>query len=146
MNRLHALLTAVFVLVSLYSFSQNEKHLKKNLSVFVSEPFDKDATIYFERKNPQKHGWEYAGKKFEQAFATNGFKVGQPGSNHHYIFVLDYDYGYKISAYKMQYKNLKGEIFDETNRSHPIGTFSYMGRYENDDVAQGIALRLRNAK
>lgn len=145
MKRLNVLLTAIFALVSLCSFSQNEKKLKKNLSVFVSEPLDKDAIISFDRKNPDKHGWEYADKKFEEAFSANGFKVGQSGSNHHYIFVMDYDYGYKISAYKMQYTNLKGEIFEASNRSHPIGTFSYMGRYENDDVAQAIALQLKKS-
>src|SRR5258706_16422008 len=107
MNCLKILLTAVLALVSLCSFSQNEKKLKKNLSVFVSEPIDKDATISFDRKNPEKHGWEYAVKKFEEAFSANGFKVGQSGVNHRYIFVMDYDYGYKISAYKMQYTNLK---------------------------------------
>lgn len=146
MNRLNVFFTAFFALVSLCSFSQNEKKLRKNLSVFVSETFDKDGTISFDRKNPDKHGWEYADKKFEEAFRAKGFKVGESGNIHHYIFVMDYDYGYKISAYKMQYTNLKGEIFEASNRSHPIGTFSYMGRYENDDIAQAIAIQLRSAK
>ena len=145
MNSLKILLTAVFALVFFCSFAQNEKKLKKNLSVFVSEGFDKDGTISFDRKNPDKHGWEYADRKFKEAFAAKGFKVGESGGSHHYIFVMDYDYGYKISAYKMQYTNLKGEIFEASNRSHPIGTFSYMGRYENDDVAQAIALQLKKS-
>ncbi|MES1181606.1 MAG: SHOCT domain-containing protein [Flavobacterium sp.] len=118
--------------------------MKNNLILYVSESIDTSYTISFERENPEKHGWEFVDKNFKEAFAYVGFKLAVPSKSHHYTIIMDYDYGYLISAYKMQYSNLKGKIIDLENDSHPIGSFSYSGRYENPSISDTIAMRLHN--
>jgi len=125
------------------SFGQSAKKLEQNLNVTVTGYFNSNSTISFDRKNPKKHGWDYVTEKFEKSFSSKGFNIGKSNTNiSHYVFVIDYDYGYLIAAYKMQYSNLRGTIIDLNNNSQPIGTFTYTGRYENDEVADAIATKL----
>ncbi len=144
------LILSVFF-VSLMAFGQNPKEMKSNLQVIVANNFDFSSPMSFDRKNPNKHGWDKVNDFFTEAFIAKGFKVtdtilrnSNPGSIHHYVFVIEYDYGYKISAYKMQYKNMTGQILDIRNNSEIVGSFSYDGRYNNSGVAEAIASRLAN--
>ena len=143
--KLKSILLAASLFFYMFSFSQSSKDLRKNLIIFATDKFDPNASITFASKKANKHGWDKANKIFTEAFALKGFQVvSNVNSPHKYIFLLDYDYGYLIAAYKMQYSNLKGEIVDVTNNSEIIGTFSYSGRYENDDIASALALNLKS--
>jgi hypothetical protein len=139
------ILMTIALLVSLSTYSQSEKEMKRYLNVFITDKFDQNNVIFFDRKNPNKHGWDKVFKTFTEIFTKKGFQiVDNPSIAHRYNFILDYDYGYLIYAYKMQCSNLKGEIVDLSNNSEVVGTFTYSKKYDNDDIANAIATNLKS--
>lgn len=144
---------SLIILIGLLSVSilptpaicQDKKEIKKNLEITLIGYYDPNSTIFFDRKNPDKHGFEYVVDKFTNGFTSKGFivKNKDTSTTHHYVLIMDYDYGYEIYAYKMQYKNLSGTIVD-ANTNKIIGTFSYKGRYENDELSTAMADRLNS--
>ena len=140
------LLSVLLILCSCASFSQTEKKMKKNFSLTISQNLNNDYPISFERKNPDKHGWDDSKMQLESAFSSIGFKVlSSDNATPHYTILIDYDYGYMISTYKMQYSNLRGTIVDASNNNTIIGSFTYTGRYDNDELAKGFANKLKEA-
>ena len=129
------------------SFAQSEEKMMKHLTVEITSKIDSKYPIMFDRLNPKKHGWEKNLESFKSAFITSGFNVVDSSdainASVGYKFVMDYDYGYVISQYRMQYKNLTGHIVDLSNNSSIIGVFNYNGRYELGNVAVAIASRFK---
>lgn len=135
-------LTVGLLTVSLFSFSQSAQKIKKNLNVLILGTIDTSYSFSFEPENPDKHGFDYVIKNFKEAFMYLGLKVSPLTPTHHYSLIMDYDYGYRISAYKMQYTNLRCRIIDVENPTKPIGTIDYNGRYENTDLSDAIAAKI----
>ena len=83
----------------LFLVLRKTKKMAKNLTVTPTEEFDKTASISFERKNPEKHGFEDISAMFKNAFVGKKFTAKE---NPQYLLVMDYDYGYVISGYRFQ--------------------------------------------
>ena len=138
-------LALIFLIFSSCALAQNSKELRKDLIVLTTSKFDSRGMIFFERKNPKKHGWDKVNSVFSETFSLAGFNVAKtPSTKSKYIFLIDYDYGYLIAAYKMQYSDMKGEILDTENNLEVVGSFSFHGRYNNDNVAEAMAINLKN--
>lgn len=128
------------------AFSQDEKKMNKHLTVFVSVKLDSKAPIKFDRLNPDKHGWDKVVQSFTSTFLANGFNVVDTKTSSKdsgYSLIMDYDYGYVIALYRMQYSNLKGKIVDLSNNSVVVGTFAYDGKYELENVSNAIAAKTK---
>lgn len=134
------ILTITLLIIGINCFAQDAKKMNKYLTVFASDKFDPKASVSFERKNPDKHGWDEISMEFKNAFALNGFKVDDAPK---YAFVMDYGYKYVISQYRMQYRDLKGQIVDLSNNKEVVGTFNYNGRFETNLVPDAIAKKLK---
>ena len=130
------------ILIAFNSFAQDAKKMAKNLKVTTTEEYDKTATISFDRKNPEKHGFEDISAMFKNSFVSHKFTVKE---NPRYLLVMDYDYGYVIAAYRFQYSNLTAEIVDLNNNRTVVATIIYKGRFEIDAVAEAIAVELDKA-
>jgi hypothetical protein len=129
----------IFSVFAITSYAQDAKKMAKNLKVVTTENFDKTASISFDRKNPQKHGFEDISAMFKNAFVSNKFSVK---GNPRFLLVMDYDYGYVIAAYRFQYSNLTAEILDLENNRAVVATIIYKGRFEIDAVADAVAVEL----
>lgn len=131
------IITLLFIAIS--GIAQDAKKMAKNLTVTPTSEFDKTASISFDRKNPEKHGFEDISAMFKNAFVGKKFKVQE---NPQYLLVMDYDYGYVISGYRFQYSNLTAEIVDLNNNRTVVATIVYKGRFEIDAVAETVAVEL----
>lgn len=143
MNISKLIAIAVLLLLCSNVIAQNQKKLDKHMTYFVNKSFDPTAPIAFDKKNPDKHGFEKVSGAFELAFTAEAFKVKPPVAKPRYLVVIDYDYGYAIANYKMQYSNIKAQVLDLENNSEVVGGFTYIGRYENDVVAQAMAEKFK---
>ncbi len=144
--KLRIILVCTALLFYFTAFTQAEKKMKKNLTVFISVKLDSDAPIRFESLYPNKHGWDKVVQNFISIFLASGFNVGDTqisGKNPRYSLIMDYGYGYVNPQYRIQYKNLKGQIVDLSNNSEVVGTFSYNGNFELDDVVNAIAAKIK---
>lgn len=131
------IITMLFIAIS--GIAQDAKKMAKNLTVIPTAEFDKTASISFDRKNPEKHGFEDISAMFKNAFVGKKFKVQE---NPQYLLVMDYDYGYVISGYRFQYSNLTAEIVDLNNNRTVVATIVYKGRFEIDAIAEAVAVEL----
>ena|SRR6218665_999611 len=122
--------------VGVAGFAQDAKKMAKHLTVTVNPKFDKTQPISFDRKNPEKHGFDDIAAQFRNAFIAQGFTINDKPR---YLFVMDYDYGYVISGYRFQYSNLTGEVVDLQNNREVVGTFVYDGRFEINMVPPAVA-------
>ena len=113
--------------------------MAKNLKVTATEEYDKTASISFDRKNPEKHGFDDISAMFKNAFVSLKFTVKD---NPQYMLVMDYDYGYVIAGYRFQYSNLTAEIVDLSNNRTVVATIVYKGRFEIDAIADAVAVEL----
>ena len=113
MKAKNVLIIALF-LIAISGIAQDAKKMAKNLTVTPTAGFDKTASFSFDRKNPEKHGFEDISAMFKNAFVTKKFTVKD---NPQYLLVMDYDYGYVISAYRFQYSNLTAEVVDVNNKN-----------------------------
>lgn len=118
------------------SFSQTDKKMNKNFNVSIPNYLYTNKQVFFDRKNPDKHGWDKTVFEFSKSFRDAGFNITDNKDSGVYIIQLDYDYGYVISQYKMQYSNLRGAIIFNSN---VVGNFSYNGRYDNDELSAKAA-------
>lgn len=121
------------------SFAQDAKKMAKNLTIVTTSEYDKTFSISFDRKNPEKHGFDNISEIFRVAFVANGFTVKE---NPQYLLVMDYDYGYVIAAYRFQYSNLTAQILDLNNNRTVVATIVYNGRFEINSLAGGVAQKL----
>jgi hypothetical protein len=137
--RIKNILIFSLLIVSASTFAQDAKKMAKNLSVTPTEQFDKTAPIFFDRKNPEKHGFEDISAMFKNAFIKEKFTVKE---NPRFLLLMDYDYGYVISGYRFQYSNLTAEVVDLNNNKTVVATIVYKGRFEIDAVADAVAAEL----
>lgn len=148
MKKGHFLATALLI-ISIFSFGQDEKKMSKHLTVFVDEMYNSSLPISFDRKDPHKNGWEEFSSTFENSFISKGFNVilaKVTDSKSNYIIIIDYKYGYSISMYRMQCSDLTGQIIDKNSQNKVVGTFKYDGRFEIPNVADAIAKILNEKK
>lgn len=129
----------LLVFLSISSFAQDAKKMAKNLTVTPTAEFDKTNSISFDRKNPEKHGFDDISAMFKNAFVTKKFIVKD---NPQYLLVMDYDYGYVIAGYRFQYSNLTAEVVDLNNNRSVVATIVYKGRFEIDSIAKAVAEEL----
>jgi len=142
MYRLKVFITAFYLTLSGYLFSQSPRKIKKNLSILVLGNFDTAYSFRFEPEIRDKPGWDIVDKNFKEAFSYLGFKLSPTPSNHCYSIILDYYYGYIKSAYKKRYKDLRGKIVDSENPSKPVGTLYFNGMFQNETLSDSIAIRI----
>lgn len=133
------IIVTLLLFLSISSYSQDTKKMAKNLTVTPTAEFDKTNSISFDRKNPEKHGFDDISGMFKNAFVTKKFIVKE---NPQYLLVMDYDYGYVISAYRFQYSNLTAEVLDLNNNRKVVATIIYKGRFQIDAVANAVAAEL----
>lgn len=136
------LVLMLMIAMSLGSYAQSEKKMKKNFRVNITRKFDPSLTISFDHTVEGKHGFEKVNTYFRSGFQQSGFNVSD--SNPKYKVMMDYKYGYAIANYKMQYSDLVAEIVD-TETKEIVGTFSYNGRYENDYLGPAVAKEIKQA-
>ena len=127
------------LIVSSILSAQNAKKMSKNLKVITTENFDKTTTISFDRKNPDKHGFENISTMFKNAFVTKKFTVKD---NSQYLLVMDYGYLYSIARYTMQYSDFTAEIIDLNNNRTVVATIIYKGKFDIDAIAEAVAIEL----
>ena len=135
-------LISAFFSLATYTFGQSKKEFAKHLTIFTSEKFDKRYQIVFEKKNPDKHGFDKLEDGFTETFKKNGFSVIPINSSAEkkgkYKIVIDYDYGYLIYAYKMQYSNLKADVVD-METSEVVGTITFNDRFNIKETGDKIS-------
>ena len=123
-------------------FGQSKKEFAKHLSIFTTAKFDKQYEITFEKKNPDKHGFDKFEDGFTETFKKNGFIVvpnsSFSGNRGKYKIIIDYDYGYLIYAYKMQYSNLKADIVD-VSTSETVGSITFNDRFNIKETGDKIS-------
>lgn len=160
----------VFILFSVPGLTQNEKKMAKNLKVFVSDNFDKKASLTVQAGNDKG---DLKGA-FKNALSMSGFKVLSETSNKtqveldqnknqtidstekkttlekttyvksNYIITLTYS-GKMDPGQKQHFQcaNLRGQIVDMNNDQTIVATFSYTGNFDPDPVAEAIANQLK---
>ena len=128
--------------LSANTFGQSKKEFAKHLTIFTSEKFDKRYQIAFEKKNPGKHGFDKFEAGFTETFKKNGFTVVSliniSEKKGKYKIVIDYDYGYLIYAYKMQYSNLKADIID-METLEVVGSITFNDRFNIKETGEKIS-------
>ena len=132
----------VIALLSITTFAQDAEKMRKHLKVTYSDKYDKTATISFDHKNPNKHGFDEISAAFRNAFVSHHFTVKD---NPQYILSMDYGYLYSIPRYRMQYSNLTAEIIDLNNNRTVIATIVYNGKFELDAISDAVAVELNKA-
>ena len=140
MKKLYTLI--VIALISITAFAQDAEKMRKHLKVTFTDKYDKTATISFDRKNPDKHGFDEISAAFKTAFVSRNFTVKD---NPQYILSMDYGYLYSIPRYRMQYSDFTGQIIDLNNNRTVVATIAYYGKFEIDPVADAVAVELNNA-
>jgi hypothetical protein len=128
-----------FLIITTTSFAQDAKKMAKFLTVTPTVDYDKTVSMFFDRKNPEKHGFEDISAMFKNAFVAEKFTVKE---DPRYLLVMDYDYGYVISGYRFQYSNLTAEVLDLKNNRTIVATIIYKGRFEIDALANALAAEL----
>lgn len=129
----------LLLIISMNSFAQDAKKMSKNLKVTTTEKYNKTATISFDRKNPDKHGFEDISAMFKNAFVTKKFTIKD---NPQYLLIMDYGYLYSIPRYRMQYSDFTAEIIDLNNNKTVVATIVYNGKFEIDAIAEAVATEL----
>ena len=140
MKKKLSIITILFF--SINCFGQDAAKMKKHLTVNITDKFDKTASVSFGRTVADKHGFDEISGLFKNAFVGKGFIVKD---NPQYMLMMDYGYVYVISAYRMQYSNLKAEIIDMTNNKTIVATIVYDGRFETDALSLAVAEELSKA-
>jgi hypothetical protein len=160
------LLTLIFLSIAISSVAQNEKKMKAHLKIFKSESFSNKATFTF---NILPHDPVNLVQSFENAFAFIGLdilsqtaiinkiemdedqvktdnsktrKTSLTNTNYiksQYLVTLNYFSGYNPAFYKIQCKDLKGQIVDLTQDSKIVATFSYHGNFDPEPISEAVA-------
>lgn len=133
------LILIVFLLIYMKPFAQDAKKMSKFLKVTTTGMYNKNATISFDHLTPNKHGFVEISTMFKNAFIAKKFTLKDSSQ---YLMVMDYEYGYDIANYRMQYKNFNAQILDLNNNRTVVATIVYKGRFETDSVANAVANEL----
>jgi lipocalin len=152
--------------------AQKPDKMKKNLKVFVNENFDRKSLFVFERTIDDgsvigafKNAFTVNGFKVISETSTSRTaeieesknkrgdtterKLSLSTTNYvkaNYIVTISYDLevtndrGFIQGG--VQCKNIRGQIVDLDNESQIIATFSYIGNFDADPVANAVATEL----
>ena len=135
-------LTAIMISCSV--IAQGEWKLDKNFSFVITQKLDTIASFSIETR-VKRSGWGEFYGSLTQAFIAKGFPViNKENLNSKHSFSVIIDYGRGFFASKMQYFDLRGQIIDINNNSEVLGTFSYNGRFNTDNISVAIASALKN--
>lgn len=132
------------LIISCTVIAQGEKKLNKNFTFVVTEKLDTVAAFSIESR-VKRSGWGEFYGSLTQAFISKGFTVINKeslNSKHSFNIVIDYTRGF--SAGKMQYSDLRGQVIDVNKNSEVLGTFSYDGRFNPEDIAVAVASALKD--
>lgn len=135
-------LTVIFI--NYTALAQGERKLNKNFSFVTTEKLDSIAAFSIEAR-VKRSGWGEFYGSLTQAFIAKGFPVVNKEnlrSAHSFCIVVDYGRGF--SSGKMQYFDLKGQIIDINGNSEVLGSFSYDGRFNTDEISVAIASALKD--
>ena len=132
----------VLLFFSITCFGQGERKLSKNFSFAFTKKLDTVWTFTITQR-VKRSGWGEFYGSFTQALLMEGFTVMQENKHfaHSYDIIVDYTRGF--SAGKMQYSDLSGQIINKN--SEIVGTFSYKGRFNPDEISTAIASKLQKA-
>ena len=138
------ILTLTAIIITCTVIAQGEKKLDKNFSFVITEKLDTVAAFSIEAR-VKRSGWGEFYGALTQALISKGFSViNRENLNSKHSFNIVIDYGRGFSGSKMHYFDLRGQIIDVHNNSDVLGTFSYDGRFNPDDIANAIASSLKN--
>ena len=130
--------------LSLAGVAQGEWKLNRNFKFVVTGKLDTIASFSIEQR-VKRSGWGEFSGALTQAFIAKGFPViNKETLNSSHSFSITIDYGRGFFASKMQYFDLRGQIVDINKNSEVLGTFSYDGRFDPDDIAIAIASALKS--
>jgi hypothetical protein len=132
------------IIISLTVVAQGERKLDKNFSFVITEKLDTIASFSIDTR-VKRSGWGEFYGAFTQALIAKGFSVINKeslSSIHSYSIIIDYGRGF--FAGKMQYFDLRGQIININKNSEVLGTFSYDGRFNPDEISVAIASTLKN--
>ena len=124
--------------------AQGEWKLNKNFKFVITGKLDTIASFSIEQR-VKRSGWGEFSGALSQAFIAKGFPViNKETMNTKHSFKIIIDYGRGFFASKMQYFDLRGQIVDINQNSEVLGTFSYDGRFDPDNIAVAIASTLKD--
>ena len=134
--------TLLAVFISLSAISQGERKLGKHFSFVVTGKLDTVSSFSIVQR-VKRSGWgEFSGALTQSLIAKNFSVVGENLAAPHGISIV-IDYGRGFFASKMQYFDLRGQIVSQINNSEVVGSFSYEGRFNPDEIADAIADELK---
>lgn len=132
------------LLISINSFAQGQKKLDKNFSFVITGQLDTVASFSLDTR-VKRSGWGDFNGALTHAFVSKGFHVNsRENLNSKHSFSLVIDYGRGFFAGKMQYFDLKGQILSINTNSEVVGTFTYDGRFNTDEISEAIATALKS--
>ena len=140
-QKLFLTLSIFFILTA--CFAQSERKLSKNFTFVTTGKLDTISSFSI-GYNIKRSGWSELYGSLTQALIAKGFKVNSQGNStslHSYKINIDYSRGFFAGS--MQYENLRGQIIEPLN-SEVVGTFSYDGRFDTDDISNAIANAIKN--
>lgn len=138
------ILTLTAMIICFTVAAQGEGKLNRNFKFVVTGKLDTIASFSFEQR-VKRSGWGDFSGALTQAFIAKGFRIiNKETMNSIHSFSIVIDYGRGFFASKMQYFDLRGQIVDINKNSEVLGTFSYDGRFDPDDISIAIASALKD--
>lgn len=138
------IITIALVIIGCSVMAQGERKLNKNFTFVITEKLDTIAAFSIDAR-VKRSGWGEFYGSLTQAFIAKGFQViNKENLNSTHSFSIVIDYGRGFAAGKMQYFDLRGQIIDIHKNSEVLGTFSYDGRFNPDDISVAIASALKD--
>lgn len=165
------IILATLLMLNTTSLAQSGRKMENNFKVFVSENFDKKASITI-----QKIGDDRGASlgSLSNSLASRGFKTISSTaisnkteidelkikdenssdkrttiSNTNYVksnYLFTVQYSWASIPGRIQCMNFTGQIVDLNNESEIIATFGYAGKFDMLAVAEEVADRLKSAK
>lgn len=136
------LYTILSFTVSVSANAQGQRKLSKNFSFVITGKLDTVSTFSISQRT-KRSGWGEFSGAMTQSLISNGFTVVNKNINSTHGILIIVDYGRGFFAGKMQYFDLRVQLFNQVDNSEVIGTFNYDGRFNPDDIADAITAELK---
>ena len=141
-HKLTLVLVLLLLSVPFIAISQGERKLSKNFTFVITGKLDTVSTFSITQR-VKRSGWGEFSGALTQTLISNGYPVVTENSVTPHGVTIIVDYGRGFFAGKMQYFDLRGQLLNQLNNSEVIGSFSYDGRFNPDDIANAIATELK---
>jgi hypothetical protein len=140
--KLKFIYTVIVLAIFGSAIAQGERKLNKHFTFVITGKLDTVASFSISQR-VKRSGWGEFSGALTQALIAKGYSVVAENFTAPHCVNIVIDYGRGFSASKMQYFDLHGQFVSQINNAEVIGSFSYEGRFNTDDIADAIASELQ---